>query len=72
MYEREVTQLRTKRREEISEIDGRLSVQYEDKLQAALQELREQYEMQLQSNREEIVQLYENKVSKTFVYLELF
>lgn len=62
MYEEEVTQLQTKRRQEISEIDGRLTVQYEDKLQSALMELRDQYEAQLQTNRDEIINLYESKV----------
>lgn len=62
MFNKEITELRTKRREEISEIDGRLTVEYEDKLQAALQELREQHEQQQLANREEIAALYENKV----------
>lgn len=47
---------------EISEIDGRLSEQYEAKLQQALQELREQYESQMSSNRAEIELLFEHKV----------
>jgi lamin B len=47
---------------EISEIDGRLTEQYEAKLQQSLQELRDQYEAQMRANREEIELLYENKV----------
>lgn len=62
IFQQEVKELKTKRREEISEIDGRLTVEYEDKLQAALKELREQHEQQLMANREEIVELYESKM----------
>lgn len=62
MYQKEISELRVKRREEVTEIDGRLTVEYEDKLQAALQELREQYDQQQQANKEEIIALYENKV----------
>lgn len=47
---------------EISEIDGRLAEQYEDKLQKSLQELREQYEAQMQANRNEIKLLYDTKI----------
>lgn len=62
MYQKEITELRTKRNEEITELDGRLNIEYEDKLQTALQELREQHEQQQQANREEIMDLYESKV----------
>lgn len=47
---------------EISEIDGRLSEQYEAKLQKSLRELRDQYEAQMRSNREEVDALYEAKI----------
>lgn len=64
MFQKEISELRTRRREEISEIDGRLTVEYEDKLQAALHELREQHEQQQLANREEITSLYESKVRR--------
>lgn len=47
---------------EISEIDGRLSEQYEAKLQKSLRELRDQYEAQMRINREEIDTLYDAKI----------
>ncbi|KAL6266858.1 hypothetical protein P5V15_003686 [Pogonomyrmex californicus] len=62
VYQQELMETRTRRQVEISEIDGRLSEQYEAKLQQSLQELREQYEAQMRANREEIELLYENKI----------
>lgn len=62
VYNQELTETRTRRQVEISEIDGRLTEQYEAKLQQSLQELRDQYEAQMRANREEIELLYENKV----------
>lgn len=64
MYQKEIGELRMKRSEEISELDGRLTIEYEDKLQAALQDLREQHEMQQMANRDEIMALYESKVGR--------
>ncbi|XP_053971249.1 lamin-C-like isoform X2 [Hylaeus anthracinus] len=62
VYQQELTETRTKRQIEISEIDGRLAEQYEAKLQQSLQELRDQYEGQMRANREEIELLYESKI----------
>ncbi|XP_043686576.1 lamin Dm0-like isoform X2 [Vespula pensylvanica] len=62
VYQQELTETRTRRQVEISEIDGRLAEQYEAKLQQSLQELRDQYEAQMRVNREEIELLYENKI----------
>ncbi|XP_035717336.1 lamin Dm0-like isoform X1 [Vespa mandarinia] len=62
VYQQELTETRTRRQVEISEIDGRLAEQYEAKLQQSLQELRDQYEAQMRANREEIELLYENKI----------
>ncbi|XP_076686875.1 lamin-C isoform X2 [Andrena cerasifolii] len=62
IYQQELTETRTKRQIEISEIDGRLAEQYEAKLQNSLQELRDQYEGQMRVNREEIELLYETKI----------
>ncbi|RZC41724.1 Filament, LTD, DUF390, APG6, and/or DUF4600 domain containing protein, partial [Asbolus verrucosus] len=59
---KELTETRTRRQVEISEIDGRLAEKYEAKLQETLQELRDQYESQMASNRQEIELLYENKI----------
>ncbi|XP_043280320.1 lamin Dm0-like isoform X2 [Venturia canescens] len=62
VYQQELSETRTRRQVEISEIDGRLAEQYEAKLQQSLQDLRDQYEAQMRSNREEIEMLYENKI----------
>ncbi|GLV38448.1 Lamin [Carabus blaptoides fortunei] len=62
VYQQQLTETRTRRQVEISEIDGRLSEQYEQKLQQALQDLRDQYESQIGNNRAEIETLYENKI----------
>lgn len=62
IYQQQLTETRTKRQIEITEIDGRLAEQYEAKLQQALYDLREQYEAQMANNRQEIELLYENKI----------
>lgn len=62
VYQQQLSETRTKRQVEISEIDGRLAEQYEAKMQQALQDLRDQYEGQMANNRHEIELLYENKI----------
>ncbi|XP_043645989.1 lamin-C isoform X2 [Drosophila teissieri] len=62
VHTQELTETRSRRQIEISEIDGRLSRQYEAKLQQSLQELRDQYEGQMRVNREEIELLYDNEI----------
>ena len=62
MYEREMTEVRSSKQVEISEIDGRLQEQYQERFQSALHELREHYESQMKQNRDEVETLYTNKV----------
>ncbi|KAK4876468.1 hypothetical protein RN001_012890 [Aquatica leii] len=62
IYQQQLTETRTTRQIEITEIDGRLAEQYEAKLQQALHDLREQYEAQMVNNRQKIKLLYENKI----------
>lgn len=62
VHDKQLKETRTKRQVEISEIDGRLSEEYEAKLQQKLQDLRDQYEEQMHANRSEIEYLYETKV----------
>lgn len=62
MYEREMTEVRTNKQVEISEIDGRLQEQYQARLQSSMQELRENYEEQMKQNRDEVEILYQNKI----------
>lgn len=61
IHTQELTETRSRRQVEINEIDGRLSQQYEARLQQSLQELRDQYEQQMQANRNDIVLLYDSK-----------
>ena len=63
VYEEQLTETRSKKTEEITELDGQLQSEYEARLRESLQELREQYEMQMRVNREEIETIYETKVS---------
>uniref|UniRef100_A0A1A9WHW3 LTD domain-containing protein n=1 Tax=Glossina brevipalpis TaxID=37001 RepID=A0A1A9WHW3_9MUSC len=62
VHVQELTETRSRRQVEISELDGRLSKEYEARLQQSLQELRDQYETQMKTNREEIVLLYDNEI----------
>lgn len=62
VHVQELSETRCRRQVEISEIDGRLSKEYEARLQQSLQELRDQYEVQMKTNREEIVLLYDNEI----------
>lgn len=62
VFQQELSESRSRRQVEISEIDGRLTEQYEAKLQQSLHELRDQYELQMRINREDIEGLYENKI----------
>lgn len=50
------------RQTKITEIDGRLSEQYEARLQKSLHELREQHENQMRANREEVNTIFDAKV----------
>lgn len=62
MYQQQLTETRSKKSVEISEIDGRLNAEYEEKLYQTLQEIRAQYEDDLEHNKEEIKNLYEDKL----------
>lgn len=62
IHSQELNDTRKRTQVEISEIDGRLSEQYEAKLQKSLRELRDQYENQMRGNRDEIDALYDAKL----------
>ncbi|XP_023209697.1 lamin Dm0-like [Centruroides sculpturatus] len=62
VHEKELTETRTIKHTEITEIDERLKEQYEQKLSDTLHELREQYKSQIQMNREEIENIYKTKL----------
>lgn len=62
VHVQEINESRRIRQTEYSEIDGRLSSEYEAKLQQSLHELRSQYEEQMRNNRDDIESLYEAKI----------
>ncbi|KAG7165692.1 Lamin Dm0-like 2, partial [Homarus americanus] len=64
IYESEVTETKKRKQVELSEIDGRLQLEYEARLQDSLRELRGQYEEQLKNNRTEVEYLYETKIDE--------
>merc|ERR1712223_2195187 len=49
---------------EITEMDGKLQEEYEDRLQKALNELRDVYDKQMAQNREDFGKLYESRVQE--------
>lgn len=62
IHTQELNDTRKRTMIEISEIDGRLSEQYEARLQKSLRELRDQYEGQMLNNRAEVDTLFEAKI----------
>lgn len=62
VHVQELSETRSRRQLDITEIDGRLAEQYEAKLSQSLQELRDQYEAQMRNNRDEIELLFEGKL----------
>lgn len=64
-----MTEVRSSKQVEISEIDGRLQEHYQARLQSALQELRDHYESQMKQNRDEVEVLFQNKVCLPRKYL---
>ena len=68
VYEKQITETKSRKQVEISEIDGKLQEEYEARLQDGLAELREQYEDQLRNNRAEIEVMYDTKVRTIHLY----
>lgn len=64
IHTQEINESRRIRQTEYSEIDGRLSSEYDAKLKQSLQELRSQYEEQMRINRDDIESLYEDKIRR--------
>lgn len=62
VHEKELTETRTIKHTEITEIDERLKEQYEQKLSDTLNDLRDQYKSQIQMNRDEIECIYKAKI----------
>ncbi|XP_014250523.1 lamin Dm0 [Cimex lectularius] len=62
IHQQQLVECRTKKQVEISELDGRLAQEYEEKLYQSLQDIREQYEIDLENNKEQIKVMCEEKV----------
>lgn len=62
VHQKQLTEVRTRKQVEISELDGKLTQAYEEKLYQSLQEIREQYEIDLENKNDEIKKLYEEKI----------
>jgi len=60
--QKELVEIKTVKRIEIEEMDGKIQKEYEDKLQKALQELREVYESRMKQSREDYEKIYETQV----------
>uniref|UniRef100_A0A1A9WER0 IF rod domain-containing protein n=1 Tax=Glossina brevipalpis TaxID=37001 RepID=A0A1A9WER0_9MUSC len=63
-HEQENNEIQLHNLEKIIEIHGRISEQYEAKLQRSLEEVRNQYETQMQVNRDDMALFYEQKIEK--------
>ena len=57
------SQVKHQKEVEISKIDGKLHDEYEDRLQKALQELRDIYDKKMEENRDDFEKRYEDRVS---------
>uniref|UniRef100_A0A0A9WUZ4 Lamin Dm0 n=1 Tax=Lygus hesperus TaxID=30085 RepID=A0A0A9WUZ4_LYGHE len=62
VHQQQLIEVRTRKQVEISELDGRLTQAYEERLYQSLQEIREQYEIDLENKNEEIKKMYEEKL----------
>jgi len=63
MMEQQLNETKVRKQMEISEMDGNLQSDYEEKLQRSLQELREAYEQQMAENRAGFTAVYDKKIS---------
>merc|ERR1711997_703292 len=64
LLEQQLTEVKTRKDVEITEIDSKLQEEYEDRLQKALNELREVYDKQMAQNRDDFSKLYETRVQE--------
>ena len=64
LLEKELSEVKHRKEVEITEMDGKLQEEYEDRLQKALEELREVYDKQMKQSREDFEKLYEDRVKE--------
>ena len=62
LLESQLEEVRTRKEVEITEIDGKLQNEYEDKLQKALTDLRDVYESQMEQNKADLSNMYDSRV----------
>ena len=63
LLEQQLTEVKTRKEVEVTEMDSKMKEEYEDRLKQALNELREVYDKQMAQNREDFTKLYETRVS---------
>ena len=63
LLEQQLHETRLRKQIEVEEIDGAVQEQYEEKLQASLQELRDGYEQQMAKNRDGFTAVYDRKMA---------
>ena len=62
LLEKELQEVKQRKEIEITEMDGKLQEEYEDRLQKALEELREVYDSKMRQSREDFEKIYEDRV----------
>lgn len=62
LLEKELSEVKMRKEVEITEMDGKLQEEYEDRLQKALEELREVYDSKMKQSREDFEKIYEDRV----------
>jgi len=63
MLEQQLNETRVRKQIEISEIDGQLQDQYDERLKNSLQELRDAYEVQMAENKVGFTAVYDKKIA---------
>ena len=62
LLEKELMEVKQRKEVEITEMDGKLQEEYEDRLQKALEELREVYDSRMKQSRDDFEKIYEDRV----------
>merc|ERR1719443_373998 len=62
LLEKQLQEVKNRKEIEITERDGKLQEEYEDRLQKALEELREVYDTKMKQSREDFEKIYEDRV----------
>jgi len=64
LLEQQLTEVKTRKEMEVTEMDSKIKEEYEDRLKQALNELRDVYDKQMAQNREDFTKLYETRVQE--------